>query len=408
MLAAKDLKVVADEGVLDARAGLRPTVDLRLASGWARTNNSTTRARATRGPGKSQSVTQFRSESNLTLSQLLFDGFGAINRKRAAESLVTVAEFQVFDAGELIGLRAALSYLAVARARRLVELADQNVLQHQDIVNRIRIQVEAGGTGQADLDQAQGRLELAISTQVQFGGNLRDSITAYLESIGQEPDVVVLPQVSNDVLPDDMNGAVQEALRANPALRAATHNLEARRKDLKSARSPFFPTVTFEVDGARNENLGGVDGPNNDFQARLVLNYNLYRGGGDSARLRSAKALASEALRREVETARLIEQGTRIAFTAYETAPARLPVLKGHRRSTEKALDAYYEQFSLGQRTLLDVLNVENELFGARAAEWDGRVALLDAHFQVLTAIGRLLKTLDTSLGGEAPAQASP
>ena len=198
VLAAKDLKVVADEGVLDACAGLRPTVDLRLASGWARTNNSTTRARATRGPGKSQSVTQFRSESNLTLSQLLFDGFGAINRKRAAESLVTVAEFQVFDAGELIGLRAALSYLAVARARRLVELADQNVLQHQDIVNRIRIQVEAGGTGQADLDQAQGRLELAISTQVQFGGNLRDSITAYLESIGQEPDVVVLPQVSND------------------------------------------------------------------------------------------------------------------------------------------------------------------------------------------------------------------
>ncbi len=154
-----------------------------------------------------------------------------------------------------------------------------------------------------------------------------------------------------------------------------------------------------ELAGRRDENSGGVEGPNADFTAKLVMTYNLYRGGGDTARRRQIRALLAEAQQREGEIRRLVGQAIRVSYNAYQIASDRIPVLESHVGSSKRALDAYYEQFNLGERTLLDVLNVENEVFGARSNLVNGQFAVLTGYYRILAATGRLLQTLDVAVG---------
>ena len=132
------------------------------------------------------------------------------------------------------------------------------------------------------------------------------------------------------------------------------------------------------------------------------MTYNIFRGGGDRASRRATAALLAEAQQREIETRRLIEQNTRVSYTAYWMAWRRLPVLKSQVESTEQALDAYYEQFALGKRTLLDLLDVEGEVFNARSSLTDAEITVLQSHYSLLAATGRLLNVVDVAVGEEA------
>lgn len=129
------------------------------------------------------------------------------------------------------------------------------------------------------------------------------------------------------------------------------------------------------------------------------MTYNLYRGGGDTARRRQTLALVAEAQQREGEIRRLVEQAIRVSYNAYQIASDRIPVLESHVGSSKRALDAYYEQFNLGERILLDVLNVENEVFGARSNLVNGQFAVLTGFYRILASTGRLLQSLDVAAG---------
>lgn len=401
--AARELRRAADEGVKQARAGFFPTVDARAAGGWARTNNSTTRARSNRQPTESQGRNLYRGESSLTTSQMLWDGWSTRNLTDSARARVGSSAYQVLDAGEAIGLRAVAAYLGMIRAQRLYDLAVTNVERHQEVRDKIKLQADSGAGNSADLDQAEGRLAFAEATLVQFTGGLRDAEAAYFEAIGEAPGSdLALPLISSDVLPQTSEDAVQQSFDSNPTLQAAIENVKAQREAFEATQAAFRPRFSFDVTGSRNENVGGSPGSSNDAAALLVMTYNLFRGGGDRASRRAAAALLAEAQQREIETRRLIEQNTRVSYTAYWMAWQRVPVLKNQVESTEKALDAYYEQFALGKRTLLDLLDVENEVFGARSGLTDGEIAVLQTHYALLAATGRLLSVLDVAVGEEA------
>ena len=309
----------------------------------------------------------------------------------------------MLDAGELIGLRAVAAFLGVIRAQRLVDLAQTNVERHQEVAEKIKIQVDSGGGNAADLDQAEGRLSFAEATLVAITGGLRDAESAFLEVIGEPPDeTLVLPIVSPDVLPQDSEDAVKQAFDSSPTLLASIENVKAQRESFEATQASFRPRFSFDVSGSRNENVGGSPGSSNDFAALVVMTYNIFRGGADRASRRAAGALLPEAEQREIETRRLIEQNARVSYTGYWTSSQRVLVLKSQVESTEKALDAYYEQFALGRRTLLDLLDVEGEVFNARSALTDGEMSVLQSHHTLLAATGRLLNVLDVAAGDEA------
>ena len=201
---------------------------------------------------------------------------------------------------------------------------------------------------------------------------------------------------SPPVIPPHKEEAVDAALRAHPAVRSAEKELEATQHDRESARARMtVPRVTIEAGASRNRDIDGVAGPNNERYAMLRLRYNLFRGFGDSERVRETEARFDEALANLHRVRNEVERDVRQAWDALASDRARLPQLARYARASAEVAEAYRLQFQLGQRTLLDVLNAENERFNATGGYIAGRAAVTAGELRILASSGRLLDALE-------------
>ena len=139
----------------------------------------------------------------------------------------------------------------------------------------------------------------------------------------------------------------------------------------------------------------------------LRLRYNLFNGQSDSARIDQTSLLTREATEISNRSRRQVEQATKMSWNAYTTAGERLKPLKDFATASEATRDAYAKQFSLGQRTLLDLLDSENEYYTARTSYVTGEYTQLSAAYRLLQNEGRLLESLGVPLPEEAIAPSS-
>ncbi len=381
-------------GVDIAGAGFRPTIDLRVANGVARTNNSTTRARTERDHEDPQSIFLYRFESSLTLSQMLFDGFGTASRRNSAMARQQGATFQVMGVEEGVALRAVSAYLSVLQGRELVALGEAYLGAHERVLLGLRAQLEGGAGTQADVDQAQGRLALAHATVIQFKGGLADAEAGFREAVGSRPAELVMPMPRPSQLPASADDAVAEALKSHPGLKALAESARALEFDVRAAGATGYPRVSLDLMGTRSENAGGTKGPTGDATAMLTITYNLYRGGAEKATLDATRALLNESRLRQEESGRLVEQGIRVAFNAHDVSQARMPALEDALKSAQDARKQFDDRFEAGDAKLIDLLGVEDQLFQASGGVVSGRTSTTLSHYQILGAMGRLRSSL--------------
>lgn len=404
ILVQKSAKAQADHEIDEALARYRPTVDTRIATGYDSFNNNTTRFRRTRttttdGGGRTISesnespsgVRTWHNEARLDISQMLFDGFETPNLVEAARWRAEVNKEQIRDAEENIALRVIEAYLAVMRQREVVDLAMENVQLHVDTLEDVRLRLETGAGNQADVLQAESRTANAMDRLLEQKGELRVAVNDFLEAVGVMPDELDLPATPAADIPVSVDEAVTRALASNPAARAAEIAIDARRYDAQAAEGPFMPRFDLELSASEENNTNGVRSSGTALQALAVMRFNLYRGGTDTARLRRAREFVSETMLRSRETNRLVEEQVRNDWNELETATTRLPQLESRVLSASQVVSAYQQQFELGQRTLLDVLDVQNELFQARVGLVEGEYDVLFAHYLIIHTLGELL-----------------
>ena len=381
------------EEVGEVRAPFFPVVDGRVSSGLEHSDTPGTRGRATRGSDEGD-TDLWHNDSQILLRQLIFDGFETSNRSDAAKTRTRVAGFQVRDSEELIALRAVEAYHDVLRRREIVELAEENVEAHIEVLGDVRIRAREGGGNIADVRQAEARLALARTRLTELSGDLRDAETDFLEAVGTVPEDLSLPEPPEELVPLTVDESVAEALGMSPAVTAANITVEARQEDVEASKGVFWPRLDIELSGQRNQNIGGSRGKEIIYRAFGVLRWNLFRGGGDRARTRRLKELASRAIQLEAEIRRLVEEQMRVDFNARQVALDRLPTLEDRVLAADQVVAAYRQQFQLGQRTLLDVLDVENELFQARVALVAGDFDFRVSNYQILATVGILVPAL--------------
>jgi len=391
ILIEKSKKEQAEYEIDEANARYLPSVDTRLATGFDAFNNNTTRFRRTRGIGGESSVRTWHNEARVDVTQMLFDGFETQNLVDAARWRSEVTRQEIRDAEEELALRSTEAYLEVLRAREIVDLAMENVQAHIDTLEDVRLRAETGGGNQADVLQAESRLANAMDRLLEQKGTLRDAESDFQEAVGVMPDELMLPDAPGDAIPVSLDEAITRALAGNPSGRAAELAIDARMADAKAAEAPFMPRFDLELSAQQDHNTNGVRSSGNSLQALTVMRFNLYRGGTDTARLRRAREFVSETMLSSRETNRLIEEQIRVDWNELETAQSRLPQLESRVLAASQVVSAYRQQFELGQRTLLDVLDVENELFQSRVRLVEGEYEVLFAHFLILESMGQLL-----------------
>ena len=390
ILASTSQRQATAEERAQAAAGYRPRVDLNAGIGPETTDSPSTRIR-----GKDDE-TLTRKELGLQLSQMLFDGFATANEVDRAEARTASAAQSLHDTTEDTAFSAIRAYLEVKRQRELVAVTEINVRDHRDILEQIRARSEGGAGNKADLQQTLGRVALAESRLARAKRELRDARASFERVVGvAPPPALEAAEPPRGAIPQTLEGALELADDEHPAIRAALATLDAATASRELTRAAFLPRVDLVASLNENEDVEGVEGPDRSASLMALLQYNLYRGGADTARRRQSAHQVSAAMSGIAQERRQVAESVRIAWNAWETAKERLPFLRAHVEAGEQVVQAYAQQFSVGQRTLLDVLDTKNELLGAEVAYITGQYTEARGAYQVLSAMGRLLAALE-------------
>jgi adhesin transport system outer membrane protein len=328
----------------------------------------------------------------LRLNQILFDGFATRNDVKRLNYAQRVRYYELLDASETAALEAMRAYNDVLRYRALHKLAEQNYVQHRAVYEQIQRKVKLGVGRGVDLEQASGRLALSESNLLTEASNLHDVSARYQRIVGTLPpaEMAALPKLSENV-PGKTADALRKAYELNPALAAANENIVSSLADVDVKRAPYYPRVDLQAAQSWGWDTDGIDGTYNDRKIGLALNYNLFRGFSDQSGERAAVERVSVAKDLRDKVCRDVRQTLTIAHNDISRLGEQLQYLEQHLTATEKARDAYRKQFDIGQRTLLDLLDTENELFEARRAYLNASHDYTQAYGRTHGSIGSLL-----------------
>jgi outer membrane protein, adhesin transport system len=374
------------EAVSAARAGRLPRLD--ADAGVGRTNDQIT----TRSP---QSASLDQNGIALSVTQLLWDGQALTQQINRLDHDRRARWFALLDATEQTALDAVRAYVDVVRTRHLVDLAEDNYVQHRYVFQQIQSRVGAGVGRGVDLEQANARLALAESNLTTETTNLHDVTTRFLRVVGELPGQrPPRPTTIGTPLPGSAAEAISLALRNSAAVSAAIENLRATRAAVRERESAWQPRVEARVRAGSGRNFDGVPDQKQDVTAGVALTWNLFNGGGDMARVREQTHLMNQAADLRDKACRDARQTAAIGFNDVVKLDQLLAALDRNVLSIEKARDAYRQQFNIGQRSLLDLLNSEDEVYTARRSYANADYDRMIAQARVLASIQQLTRRL--------------
>ncbi len=390
LLAARAALRSVDESVPIALSGWRPT--LNLNGNVARTRSTTNiLSNGTGGGAVVGSGTTLRTSETASAQfvQPVFDGFGTTAATTQAKANVKAqrARLQASEAQVLVD--AVSSYTGVLRDQAVVELRRNNVqvLTRQFDATNDRFRV--GEITRTDVAQSEARLAGARADLITAEGNLQKSRAAYQNNIGKAPESLVAPPAAKG-LPATADEAISQALKGNPNFVAADYTAQAAQSQIDVTRSDLLPSVQIEASYQKGWDTVADISRAETAQARAVLTVPLYQSGAEYARLRQSKHVAGQR-RLEADQARDDARETATsAFETYQSATASLESLRSQIKASEIALEGVQREAEVGSRTVLDVLDAEQELLNARVNLVTAESNQIIASYQLLAALGQL------------------
>ncbi|GAA0788423.1 TolC family outer membrane protein [Marinobacterium sediminicola] len=374
--------------IRQAKAGYYPTLDATLGYGYEWTEK-----------GNSDDVELNRREARLNLNQMIFDGFATRSEVQRQQARAASRASNYKDTAQRYVLAASRAYLEVQRREQLLQLAKESLYNHVKLYDQIRRRSESGMGTLASLQQAEGRLALAEVNMLAADNNLRDAQANYRRVVGQSVPESLEPFDSSVLkLPATLEEAVAKGLANQPVASLAEADVEAAVAQRDAAKSRMYPRLDFEVERRWDDNIDGNPGSDEDLTAMLRLRYNLYNGGADKARIRQTEHQIGEAQAIQRDAQLQIRESVELSWNAYEILQRQLEYLEKHVRSSEDTRDSYKKQFDIGQRSLLDLLDTENEVFSAKNQLAEARVDSEIAKLRILTGTGELLEALKVEL----------
>ena len=362
------------------RANLRPQLSLSMRGG-----------EETFGDNRGVQVFGETGSASLQGRQLLYDGGNTKHRITEAEANLRTSQESLRRVREEVALELAINYINLLKYDRLVNIAQQTVYLHKDALDKIGQKFEAGAGPKADVILVKARLAMAEATLESRKRQLNTASNTYLKLTGSYPEQLIVPDFHRWALPESIDEVTFEG---NPSIRAAHSELQASFSRRKVAESAFRPRLNFMLEGDAAES-DRYERLQEDATALVTLSYNLFDGGRRRSEISKANTQIDEADWELKNT--LVEAETQFANAWEElvSIEERIHLLRTHRDAMESVVDAYHQQFELGKRPLINLLDVENELSSARAAVEEERLNRLQASYRLLSALGTLTQSIN-------------
>ncbi|HDM8230115.1 TolC family outer membrane protein [Vibrio campbellii] len=335
-----------------------------------------------------------RKEASVTLTQLIWDGSATLNDIDRTAADAESVRFQLLADASDTALEVTSVYLDAVKAYEILTLSENNLAVHKKIYTDIQKRVNSGIGSTADLTQVEARLAKAHGNLAAAQNNLFDSHTMFTRLVGQSPQGLIFPRADENFLPYTVDDAIGLAFEVHPVIQVALADVDSAKFQYKQSKGVNYPTLSIEASQTWRDDADGLKGRSDETLAMLRLRYNLYNGGSDAAnsenfayQLNKAKDLREGAYQN-------VEEGLRLSWSALDLTLQQKEFLSDHVDSAAKTVIAYEKQYRIGKRTLLDLLNTENELFEARKDYLDAKYAEQYAKYRVMNATGQLLNSL--------------
>ncbi len=370
-----------DELVPEALSGWRPT--LAIQGTLAHTHGEI------QEEGNSSGASFTEKGSSLTLDQELYSGGETVASTQRAERLVRAERARLLATEQNVLLDAVNAYTNLLAAQAVLNFANQNESRLQRQLQATRDRFQVGEVTRTDVAQADARLSGATSDRIQAEGDLLAAQADYRRVINQEPNKLVVPPPLTGI-PANEPEAHQLAEVDNPNITAAQFNLAAARADVDVALSALYPRLS--IQGALNY----TDEPNAslDWQRDALIGANvkipLYQGGGEYARVRQNKQTVRQR-ENDLESAfRAVRNEVTSAWQTFVTATSRIQSIGAQVHANEIAVEGSRQEALVGQRTTLDVLDQENDLFQSQVDLVRARRDQVVASYRLKAAVGEL------------------
>ncbi len=392
-----------------------PQVDLEARTGTQRLDSPGTRAGTTREDGVIPSPllddddTYFnRREASVVVQQLLFDGFNRRGERHHQAARVDSAGHRVYERSNAIALNTIREYLEYGLRREVVQFAKDNVAYHEVVLSALKEGAAAEAISIADRQQAEERIYAARARLVEANQDLNSAGIRFFKLVGKPLDVFEGVPAVTGALPRNLDEAIGIGRQNNPNINIAKADLDAARALIKQARSEYFPKLSLELRGRTGEDLEAVRNTEKELRAELVMRWNLFKGRIDSYNIQEQVRRSDEERYGLRKAHREVEEAVRLSWEVRLQQARRLAQVQDQLAATNQLIESYTEQFKVGDRSLLDLLNTQNTRFNTQVTVATARNALTLAEYRVLAANGTLLDVLHVKPPEQSDAYARP
>ena len=370
----KDLKI--------AKNAYYPTLDAAARVGYERKrldDGLTTR----RGDGRV-------SGASLTLVENLYNGGADKNRINSQSARLDSAAYTVAQAADRLTLSAANAYLQVLQTKRILDIEEENVKSHEEIYNQIKDRAASGYGVASEERQAGSRYTLAQSNYVAAKNNYEDALSTFEKLYGRKVAAknLVMPEF-NLPLPSTKEAVYDKAVLCNPTLLVQRSNIAMAESVVKEKNAPFLPKLDLVVSGAYDHsNVLYDDYEEQTFDALLRLNYNLYNKGNDKLDKEKSQLAVQQEQQTMDNLVRELKESLEFSWQNYVLNQEKMGYLNQHVEYSKATLDAYQDEFRIGRRDLINLLDAENEYNTALKEIATTETALSYAKYRLLDNMG--------------------
>lgn len=329
------------------------------------------------------------------LSVPIYQGGAVRNAVKAAEYRVEAGQSDLRATEASIFSQVVGAYMDVIRDQAIVQLNQKNVAVLKTNLQASSDRFEIGDLTRTDVAQSQARLALAEGDLRGAEANLIRSRENYVKLVGDAPvDLQPPPALPN--LPQSVEDAVAIALNNNPDIEAANQRINASRADIGAARAARMPKLSATLGGGYNNNLHSIPAGNTVAEnttksaaAGLSLTLPIFQGGRPSAQVRQAQSRSSQAIETYVATERDVIAQTRGAYAAWQANERVIAATEQAVGANALSLEGVRAENSVGTRSILDILNAEQEYLNAQVQLVSAKRNSYVAAFSVLAAMGK-------------------
>ena len=380
--AQREALEATDEGVMQALSGALPSATAEYDRGRER------RAFAHQKWNYGDST-----DKALVVNQDIFHGGETYASFKAAKDRVKAGQAQLTSVEQQILYNAIVAYTDVVEKQLVLEVNRSNVDVLGKQLDATSARFKVGDITRTDVAQAEARLSAAKAGERQAQGDLDASKATYKRLIGAQPvDRLELPPLPSN-LPETLDQADELALAAHPDLKASQHLAKAAENTVDVKTSAIFPDVSLQGVMDRSNSPGtvasGLTAVDTD-SVMVNISIPLYQSGAEYSRIREAKNQAQQAKFVALDTRDAVIENVDRSWQDYQTAKAVIISSREALHAADVALEGITQENQSGLRTILDVLDTEQQAFNARLDLVRAQRAEKTQAYRLLAAIGRL------------------